>query len=651
MTPFPFTAIVGHDDLRLALLANAVDPSVGGVLVRGERGTAKSTAVRSLVRLLPPVDVVAGCAFGCDPVSPDPDCPSGPHAEPAAESRPVRLVELPVGASTDRVAGSMDVERALTEGVRAFDPGLLAAANRGVLYVDEVNLLADHLVDLLLDAAALGANYVERDGVSVCHEARFLLIGTMNPEEGDLRPQLLDRFGLSVEVRGSREPEVRAEVVRRRLAFDADPDGFADRFAGDEADLSRRIAAARSLLPHVRLPEREIDRIARVCANLEVDGLRADIVCAKAARAIAALEGADEVGEDHVRDAALLALAHRRRRGPLEQPGMDPDELDRALASEPDHEPPDDDGPGGGPSGGGPAPGGPNGESPDRGERPPPGELPYAPEAPSRERTEAPQPGVAAAPLDLRATGRGMAGRRAAGEAETGRPVGAREYRSGAGVAVLPTVLAAAPHQARRGRARPGLALVRGDLRSPVVEGREGALIVFVLDASGSMGARRRMATVKGAVIATLLDAYQRRDLVALVAARGDAAELVLPPTASVERARAALERLATGGRTPLGAGLERARALVRSRRLCDPGRAAAVLLITDGRANSGSADPAAETRRAAAALAREGARLHVVDAEDGAVRLGLARELAEAAGTAPIVLADLAGASARRAA
>ncbi|MCW2665476.1 MAG: cobaltochelatase subunit, partial [Frankiales bacterium] len=232
MSDYPFSAVVGLDDLRLALVVNAVSPAVGGVLVRGEKGTAKSTVVRALAGLLPPVAIVEGCRFSCDPAAPDPTCPDGPHAAPQADARPARLVELPVGASEDRLVGSLDLERALTTGVSAYQPGLLAAAHRGVLYVDEVNLLHDHLVDLLLDAAALGRSYVEREGVSVRHAARFLLVGTMNPEEGELRPQLLDRFGLTVEVAATRDPIERAEVVRRRLAYEADPEGFAARWPG-----------------------------------------------------------------------------------------------------------------------------------------------------------------------------------------------------------------------------------------------------------------------------------------------------------------------------------------------------------------------------------------------------------------------------------
>src|SRR5438093_2582773 len=239
---FPFSAVVGMDDLRLALLLNAVSPGIGGVLVRGEKGTAKSTMVRALAALLPDVTAVAGCRFGCDPAVPDGECPDGPHdAGGPVVRRAAALVELPVGATEDRLVGALDLQRALTEGVKAYEPGLLAAAHRGLLYVDEVNLLPDHLVDLLLDAAAMGRAYVERDGVSVRHAARFLLVGTMNPEEGELRPQLLDRFGLTVEAAAPRDPALRGEVVRRRLAYDADPAGFAGQWQGTESALASRI--------------------------------------------------------------------------------------------------------------------------------------------------------------------------------------------------------------------------------------------------------------------------------------------------------------------------------------------------------------------------------------------------------------------------
>ncbi len=346
---FPFSAVVGMDDLRLALVLNAVSPAIGGVLVRGEKGTAKSTMVRALAAVLPGVTAVAGCRFSCDPASPDPGCPDGPHERGArAVDRPARLVELPVGASEDRLVGALDIERALTEGVKAYEPGLLADAHRGVLYVDEVNLLHDHLVNLLLDAAALGTCYVEREGVSVQHPARFLLVGTMNPEEGELRPQLLDRFGLTVEAVAPQDPDVRAEVIRRRLAYDRDPDAFAAGWALPEAELAERIVAARDRLDRVVLTDAALRQVASVCAAFGVDGLRADLVTARAAIAHAAWAGRVCVTAEDIRAAARLALPHRRRRQPFDAPGLPDDELDQALADAAEDDGPDDD-PGGQP--------------------------------------------------------------------------------------------------------------------------------------------------------------------------------------------------------------------------------------------------------------------------------------------------------------
>ncbi|WP_158657681.1 ATP-binding protein, partial [Blastococcus saxobsidens] len=396
---YPFTAVVGMDDLRLALLLNAVSPAVGGVLVRGEKGTAKSTSVRALAAVLPPVAVVPGCRFGCDPAAPDPGCPDGPHeAGAAARTRPARLVELPVGASEDRLVGSLDLERALTEGVKAYEPGLLAAAHRGVLYVDEVNLLHDHLVDLLLDAAALGTAYVEREGISVRHAARFLLVGTMNPEEGELRPQLLDRFGLTVEVAAPRDPAVRAEVVRRRFASDADPAGFAAAWDDEETALAERIATARARLPRVVLSDAALRQVTAVCAAFDVDGLRADLVTARAAIAHAAWCGREEVTEDDVRVAARLALPHRRRRNPFDAPGLDDETLEQALAdSRPEDDGPQDDGPqDDGPQDDGPQDdGGPDG-GPDDGGGPGMGSNTYGSDAETHEKDPLPGDGEGA---------------------------------------------------------------------------------------------------------------------------------------------------------------------------------------------------------------------------------------------------------------
>ncbi|MBV9595193.1 MAG: putative cobaltochelatase [Actinobacteria bacterium] len=656
MTTFPFSAVVEMDDLRLALLLNAVAPAIGGVLVRGEKGTAKSTAVRALAAVLPDIDAVAGCRFACDPAGPDPNCPDGPHPRDAATiTRATPLVELPVGSTEDRLTGSLDVERALTEGVSTFQPGLLAAAHRGLLYVDEVNLLHDHLVDLLLDAAALGTNYVERDGVSVRHAARFLLVGTMNPEEGELRPQLLDRFGLTVEVSAPRDPAPRAEVVRRRLAYDADPDGFAADYACAERELAESIMSARARLANVKLADDALERIASVCAAFGVDGLRADIVTARTAVAHAAWRGGDNVEIEDIRVAARLALPHRRRRNPFDAPGLDEQQLDDALGA-PDDDP-DDDPDGIDPDGGGAedtasedaAPHNTDARGPDSpaggADRADGSTSAAAPSGPigsaAPTRVAAPTDPFRIRRLEVPGVGRGAAGRRSRAETDSGRTVGSRIPTGRLSqLHLVATISAAAPHQRARtaGHPRPGLVLVRDDLREARREGREGNLVLFAVDASGSMAARARMSAVKGAVLSLLLDAYQRRDKVGLISFRGDSAELLLPPTSSVEAAAARLTVLPTGGRTPLTAGLLEAHSTLARERLRDPERRPLLVVVTDGRHTAGG-DP----DRIAALLRETGVAAIVVDCESGPVHLGLAAQLAAALGGPCLQLGDLA--------
>ncbi|WP_409186039.1 putative cobaltochelatase [Amycolatopsis sp. VS8301801F10] len=647
MKPYPFTAVVGMPDLRLALVLSSISPAVGGVLVRGEKGTAKSTMVRALAGLLPGVDVVDGCRFSCDPASPDPACPDGPHAAGApAHRRPARLVELPVGAAEDRVVGSLNLEKALSEGVTDYQPGLLAAAHRGLLYVDEVNLLHDHLVDTLLDAAAMGRATVEREGVSVSHAARFVLIGTMNPEEGELRPQLLDRFGLTVEVASSRDPEQRVEVVRRRLAYEADPDGFAEGYAAADAALAAEIEAAQRLLPSVKLPDEALRQIAEVCASFEVDGMRADIVTARTAVAHAAWAGRDEVTTEDIRVAARLALPHRRRRNPFDAPGISEEQLEQALEdSQPPPEGPDDDGPGEGgpgPDDGGPVPdGGPAEGAPpaDRGETPAPSGNGSSPQ-----KTVGAGDTFRARVFRVKGTGEGERGRRSRAITDTGRTIGVQppSVRDGRPHLVA-TIRAAAPHQRARGRSGTGLEVRSADLRFALREGREGNLVLFCVDASGSMGARARMREVKTAVLSLLLDAYQRRDKVGLVTFRGAEAELALPPTISVEAAADRLEGLPTGGRTPLAEGLLEAARVLRVEAIRDPRRRPLLVLVTDGRATSG---PDAVARAKAAAGLLTDVTTIVMDCETGRMRLGLAAELAGHLGAEHVPLSTVAAES-----
>lgn len=650
-TLFPFSAVVGHEDMRLALLLTAVNPSIGGVLVRGEKGTAKSTVVRALAALLPATPSVRECRFGCDPDAPDPMCPDGPHAvgSPSVD-RPSKLVELPVGATEDRLTGSLDLERALSEGVRAYQPGLLAEAHRGVLYVDEVNLLHDHLVDLLLDAAAMGRAHVERDGVSLSHAASFLLVGTMNPEEGELRPQLLDRFGLTVEVAGDRNVDRRVAVIRRRLEFEADPNGFAAGWTAQETELAEQIAGARRRLASVRMPDAQLRRIAAVCAAFEVDGMRADLVTARTALAHAAWRGADEVAEQDVRIAARFALPHRRRRDPFDEPGVDEKALDDALqqadddAREPEDPGPDDSGPGGGQP---PDDSGPDGSG---------GGAP-APDSRSTSRQSGgdgvtrpmPPPGNSfrARLLTVPGVGEGAPGRRSRARTDHGRTVRAADDNPHrvADLHLTATVQAAAPHQRDRGRSGPGLLLEQADLRHAVREGREGNLVLFVVDASGSMAARRRMAAVGGAVLSLLRDAYQRRDKVGLISFRASGAEVLLPPTSSVPTAQVRLRKLRTGGRTPLAEGLVRAHRLLAAERLRDPKRRPLVVVLTDGRATvplRAGGDPVRDALRAAGLLAGSGVASVIVDCESGPVRLGLAAKIAAAAGGPAVTVDEL---------
>jgi magnesium chelatase subunit D len=644
--------------------------------------------VRGLAAILPGINVVAKCRFSCDPAEPDPGCPDGPHPPGCAAShRPVRLVELPLGATDDNVTGSLDVPRVLSGAgtAEAFAPGLLALANRGVLYVDEINLLPDHIVDVLLDAAATGTTSVEREGISLRHASRFLLVGTMNPEEGELRPQLLDRFGLCVPVIASEDPAQRAAVVRARLEHDRSPAASAHQHQASEREVTSLIAAAQARLRSVKLNDRQLLRVTSACARLGVDGMRGDLVTCKAAIAHAAWQQRDFVAGPDVRAAARLALLHRQRRGPFDDPGADAAKLDEVLGPDEDDRddgPPDDDG------GGGPAPEEPGtgpgrgdesteaaegssdasqadasqadvsqasaspsgasqaGEGPDpaKGSRASAGQPPDS--APAADQPDGPgpapagwsaPPGTTFAVRHFQASGLGSGheGRRSGSRGPHGRPIAS--VRSSRRPELRPTMRAAV-------LARPGAAftVTPGDLRSSLRRGRESNLIVLLLDTSGSMAARRRSAAVATAALSLLDDAYRRRDRVALLTFRGTGATVVVPPTASVEVAARRLRDLPVGGRTPLAAGLEAVRQLIRRERWRDPVRRPIAVVITDGRA-TGARDAIARARQAATALARTRATSIVVDAEEGPVRLGLAGDIARHLGAQLVTIPGLA--------
>jgi magnesium chelatase subunit D len=646
---FPFSALVGQDAMKRALILAAIHPGLGGVLIRGSKGTAKSTAVRALAALLPEIDVVPGDPFRR---APGEEVAGWPLPEGARiERRPVALVNLPVGATDDRVVGSLNLERALSTGSRAFEPGLLASAHRGILYIDEVNLLGDHLVDLLLDAAAMGVNHVEREGLTFRHPSRFVLVGTMNPEEGDLRPQLLDRFGLAVEVGPMTDPADRAEVVRRRLAFEADPDTCRARWAEADRREGERIADAQRLLPSVDVPEPVLDAICTRCAREGADGLRADLTIYKAASALAAYEGRTTVTRDDIDAVAELALAHRRTSPSPPPPTSGPSPTSPPPPGEqrpsPSPTPRDANGAGRPPRGEPVA----NGEA---------GESTTTTESPASENDDEPQVIAASEPTGvspwsprLAVRRDGPAGRRGKLTANERRGIFVRATvpRGRArDPAIVATLRAAAPWQAARGRRDgEGLILRAIDLRDKVRARPAQHLILFVVDASRSMGARKRMAATKAAVLSLLVDAYQKRDRVGLITFGGPGARLVLPPTRSVRVAARHLDALPVGGPTPLAHGLALAGRVVASTRRRSPGIAPLVVLLTDGRANVALRPNSAKSPEAdALALARQLADADVagliIDTESGPVRLGLARRLARA-WDAPIqTLDDLGG-------
>jgi magnesium chelatase subunit D len=601
---FPFTALVGQEQMKLALILNAINPKIGGVLIRGEKGTAKSTAVRALANLLPEITVSNNCPYNCSPGQPCPHQLATENLRFRSHKRPVQIVELPVGATEDRVIGSLDISQALAEGQVRFKPGLLAAANRGILYVDEVNLLNDHLVDVLLDAAAMGRNYVEREGISFEHAAQFILVGTMNPEEGDLRPQLLDRFALSVDVVGGLAPPSRAEVVRRRIAFEGDPAAFGERWLKDEARERRRIVKAQKILAEVQMEARLLDLITNICAAFQVDGLRADIVMYKTAITLAAYEARLEVNEDDVRRAAELALPHRRRRQPFQSPETDQQDLDQTIREQLS---PTGDGDDGSSS---------NGEENDDrvydiGRRFQPQKL------------AAPNPGRVVQPRSGRRTKLRETGSR-------GHYVTAERITDEASdLAVDATLRAAALRAAQtKGSSR----IAKGDLHRKVRETKIANLILFAVDASGSMAAMDRMAAAKGAILSLLLDAYQKRDQVGLIAFRGKTGELLLPPTNSVDLAERQLRQLPTGGRTPLSHALQLGLSTIERHRTLHREAVPLFVLISDGRPNVSLAgrDPVLETRELAAQYADKKIQAVVIDTEATGLRLGLAQSLAE---------------------
>jgi magnesium chelatase subunit D len=609
---FPFSAVVGQDELKLALLLVAVDPSIGGVLISGERGTAKSTAARGLAALLPKT----------------------------AEGNAAPFVELPLGATEDRVVGSLDVSRILKDGGTHLRSGLLAQADGGVLYVDEVNLLPDPLVDLLLDAAAGGWVTVERDGVSAGESARFVLVGTMNPEEGELRPQFLDRFGLCVSVRGPRVRELRMAAIRQRLSFDDHPESVIDAAAPAEQTLRDAIIAARARLAGLSISEAHLSAVAALCEEHHLDGIRGDLAIIKTARALAAWEAAAEITEDHIRRSSALALTHRLRpRKTTAKSRSGAPDFTRAPR---DEAPRNDQ-----VSGIGQAP--PIGQAQPEIQAPRTGQASGMDHSPLERQDPSAQPAKTSESQSLRAApapadGLSMRlvtdrvdaerrGRRGGESSASQHVVGVAPFQGTGTFAAAQSLVAAAARGMRVGEQ--GIALAAADLKQHQRRGQGACHVLFLVDASGSMATHRRLETAKGAAMGLLKSSYERRDEVALMVFRGEGTDLVLPFTRQVRRIEQALADVPTGGRTPLARALVDAADLLRSR---EP---TLLVLLTDGRANVSidGGDSWEEALVACRNVREVCAGALIVDCESGPVTLGRARTLARVLGAQCIAL------------
>lgn len=562
---FPFTAIVGQEKMKKALLLNAINPRIGGVLIRGQKGTGKSTAVRALAELLPEIKVVKDCPFNCNPDNPQEMCDSCYEKYARGEQlqwikRKVRIVNLPLNATVDRVVGTLNIEKALKEGLKALDPGLLAEANRGILYIDEVNLLDDYVADVLLDVAASGVNIVERENISVMHPSRFILIGTMNPEEGELRPQLLDRFGLQVEVEPITDPALQIEIVKRVEEFEANPSGFIAKFEEKQRELKLKIERARELLPNVQISDDLLHEIANICSKLSVSN-RAPIVITKTAKTIAALSTRVNVNKDDVLEAMELALPHRMRKKPFEQPYIPRKRLEEMISKNSCNDS-------------------------------------IGNECQNKEDRKSPQSrekifkigrpfSVNLEIKEERKTHTGKSGRTAK---STGTSRGTYIYSTipkgkPKDVALDATIRAAASRLA--GTRSIPLKISDEDIREKIRRVKTSSLITLVVDASGSMAAQKRMEAAKGAVLGLLSDAYRRRDKIAFIAFRGKTSQILLPPTNNIDLAEKALAKLPTGGKTPLPHALLTALNLVKSQQRIHSNTIEPIIaLITDGKAN-----------------------------------------------------------------
>ena len=620
---YPFTAIVGQEKLKKALLLCAINPGIGGVLIQGDKGTAKSTAARALAGVVPSITKINGCLFNCAVNDPLSFCEVCKQEDMETVQSQVPFINLPLGATEERVLGSLDLEAVLVDKKKKFQPGLLAAVHQGILYIDEVNLLPDHLVDVLLDVSAMGENIIEREGLSLSHPAKFTLIGTMNPEEGKLRPQFLDRFGLMVDIEAPTDINERTEVVRRRIAFEKDPASFINDWEQSQNALQHKLLTAKTLLPSVNLNDDLLTLISELTTGLNVKSLRADIVIYKTAITIAALNQRTEVTAEDIKEAAELALAHRSRKHPFQEPKSNGEKQKSPEYKQAPKEPNKDNN-------------GSYGAEPEQQHQPEskngdvsehifgasvPLSIPKI-ELPKNQTKQIPQ------------TGRRMI----TADVKRGLYIKSEPAKKATDIAVEATILNAIFRDPEK------LDININDLQQKKRNGKTSNLILFVVDASGSMAANKRMEAVKGTVLSLLTDAYQKRDTVGVIAFRGIEAQVLLNPTQSVELAEEAMKTLPTGGRTPLPHALQTAVELLHQFNI-QKGYHPVMVLLTDGKANvalPGGGDPWEQTLTMAAQLKSLNVHAMVLNTDTNYLNLNKAEELSKALGGQYLSMSDI---------
>ena len=616
---FPFTAIVGQEKMKKALILNAINPQVGGVLIRGEKGTGKSTAVRALAELLPEIEVVQGCPFNCNPRDITEMCPNcrekvlslqkkGEKGGLISEKRRIRVVDLPLGSTEDRLLGSLDIETAIKEGKKSLEPGILADVHRGILYVDELNLLDDHVVDILLDSATSGVNVVEREGISFAHPSRFILVGTMNPEEGELRAQLLDRIALHVPIEALQDVDERVQITVLRNKFEKNPEKFIADCEAENERLRKRIKKTQEVLNNVAISDRTRMLICKMCMELDVEGHRPDIMLAKTALTLAAYHGRKEITQDDIKEAAEFILPFRIRKNPfgddVQRDNMFNDIIEQ-ISEELDNQPPPMD----------------NQASPD---------LEDTEDAEEVEGKLHKVGKPVEVPKDINKRKRDRVLRSGSGKrmktlatGRKGRYLKPRIPKEDTtDIAFDATVRASAIHQKQRkknSKSSHTLIIKKEDLREKVRQSKVSTLIVLTVDASGSMGVLDRMEAAKGTVFSLLMDAYQHRDRVAMVAFRGNDGYILLPPTSGVDLAKKLLVNLPTGGKTPLAAGVMKTLSLIKNEKRKDPTIVPMMILLSDGRSNISiveGADPMSEIEKLGQTAQEEGVHSIVIDSE-----------------------------------